>query len=303
MVKLIDGRGYAQLLQHKLAGEVRAEHAVVPSLAVVLVGEDKASQLYVGLKERASLKVGMHFHRYNVSPAEPAGSIMQYIHFLVEDEDVDAIVLQLPLPDGVAELTESIIRQIHPDKDVDGFHPDNVRRYLAGEPGVLAPGLVEGLVRLAQLTGEQLAGRHAVLVAKFPPFVEALSKAFQDVGVGTEWVEPGALNLPERVRTGDIVLTAAGRAGLITGDMVKPGAIVIDMGTNHVGEHLVGDVDAASVADVAGWITPVPGGVGPVTVVMLLWRAYQLACRRRGLPMPQIPRPTLAEVAAFQAGK
>jgi methylenetetrahydrofolate dehydrogenase (NADP+)/methenyltetrahydrofolate cyclohydrolase len=303
MVKIIDGKGYAQLLQRKLAEEVRSPHAVVPSLAVVLVGEDRASQLYVGLKKKASEKAGMHFHSYLVSEHEPAGSVMQYIHFLVEDEDVDAIVLQLPLPGALADETEAITRQIHPEKDVDGFHPDNVRRYLAGEPGVLPPGLVEGMVRLVQLTGEQLRGKHAVLVAKWPPFVEALSKAFQDMGVDTEWVKPDALDLSARVRTGDIVLTAAGRAGLITGDMVKPGAIIIDMGTNHVAEQLVGDVDAASVADVAGWITPVPGGVGPETVAMLLWRAYQLACRRRGLPVPEIPRPTLAEVAAFQGGQ
>lgn len=302
MVKLIDGRSYAQLLQRKLADELRAVHLQpAPSLAVVLVGDDKPSQVYVELKQKASEKVGILFHRYNVSATEPAGSIVQYINFLVEDEDVDGIVLQLPLPAALRESAEFISQQIRPDKDVDGFHPDNVRRFLAGEVDIMAPGLVEGMVRLMQLPGEPLAGKHAVLVAKWPPFVEALAKALQDQGVDVEWVRPDALNLAERVRIGDIVLAAVGKAGLVHGDMVKPGAIVIDMGTNHVGGILVGDVDAVSVAEVADWLTPVPGGVGPVTVAMLLWRTYQLACSRRGLPIPQIPRPTLAEVAAFKA--
>jgi methylenetetrahydrofolate dehydrogenase (NADP+)/methenyltetrahydrofolate cyclohydrolase len=302
MVKLIDGRSYAQLLQRKLADELRAVHLQpAPSLAVVLVGDDKPSQVYVELKQKASEKAGISFHRYNVSATEPAGSIVQYINFLVEDEDVDGIVLQLPLPTALRESAEFISQQIRPDKDVDGFHPDNVRRFLGGEADVMAPGLVEGMVRLMQLPGESLAGKHAVLVAKWPPFVESLAKTLQDQGVDVEWVRPEALNLAERVRTGDIVLTAAGKAGLIHGEMVKPEAIVIDMGTNHVGGILVGDVDAVSVAEVAGWLTPVPGGVGPVTVAMLLWRTYQLACRRRGLPMPEIPRPTMAEVMAFKA--
>lgn len=301
MVKTIDGRGYAQLLQAKLAEELRkVELNPAPGLAVLLVGDDRPSQVYVGLKQRASEKAGIHFHRYNVAAHEPAGSIIQYVSFLVEDEAIDAIVLQLPLPQELREQTDLITRQINPDKDVDGFHPDNVRRYLAGEAGALAPGLVEGLVRLAQLPGEPLAGKHAVVVAKWPPFVETLAKMLQDLGVDVEWVKPSALDLVERVRTGDVIFAAAGHANLINGDMVKPGAIVVDMGTNHVDGQLVGDVDVEGAAPLASWMTPVPGGVGPVTVAMLLWRTYQLACRRRGLPVPEIPRPTAAEVAAFQ---
>lgn len=299
MVKAIDGKGYAQLLQAKLAAELKqVKLDPAPGLAVVLVGEDRPSQVYVGLKQKASEKVGIHFHRYNVGGHELAGSIIQYIHFLVEDETVDGIVLQLPLPAELRAATDEIVRQVDPAKDVDGFHPDNVRRYLAGEAGAMEPGLVEGLVRLAELPGEPLAGRHAVVVAKWAPFVETLARALQLRGVDVEWVKPDALDLAERVRTGDVVVAAAGRANLITGEMVKRGAVVVDMGTNHLDGQLVGDVEAESVAPLASWMTPVPGGVGPVTVAMLLWRTYQLACRRRGLPVPEIPRPTAEEVAA-----
>jgi methylenetetrahydrofolate dehydrogenase (NADP+)/methenyltetrahydrofolate cyclohydrolase len=158
------------------------------------------------------------------------------------------------------------------------------------------------MLRLIQLPGEPLAGRHAVIVAKWPPFAESLAKALQNLNVEVEWIKPNTLNLAERTRTGHILLTAAGKANLITGDMVKPGAIVIDMGTNHVAGKLVGDVDYNSVATVAGWLTPVPGGVGPMTVAMLLWRAYQLACQRHDLPVPEIPQITLADLTVTGSG-
>jgi methylenetetrahydrofolate dehydrogenase (NADP+)/methenyltetrahydrofolate cyclohydrolase len=305
MAKLLDGRGYAQLLRDLLKKELAATQ-LHPHLAVVLVGDDKPSHTYVGLKKKASLEVGFTFNDYLLSAAAGAGDITQVIHFLNEEKDdthgssMDGIIVQLPLPVAIADQTEAITAAIDPAKDADGFHPDNVRRLLAGDTGVLPPSLSTGILRLIELTGEQLDGKHAVIVAKWPVFAEVLAKLLSDQGVDVEWIRPGALNLMERTKTAHILVTAAGRAGLITGDHIKPGAIVVDVSSNVANGQVVGDVEVETVFPIASWLSPVPGGVGPMTVAMLLWRTYQLACQARQLPIPEIPRISLADLLARQ---
>lgn len=298
MAYLIDGKTYAKILRSTLKEELAATD-FHPSLAVILVGDDKPSQTYVGLKKKASLAIGMHFHDYLMSKMAATGDVIQAVNFLNDDEEIDGIVVQLPLPEGIE--TDEVTKAINPALDVDGFHPDNIRQFLGGDKNALAPGLAEGILRLIELPGEKIKGKHAVIVAKSPVFVETLAKLLSDREVDVEWVKPTALDLAERCRSGHILIAAAGKAGLITDEHIRPGSTIIDMGFNYLEDgSLVGDVEYNKVASEVGWITPVPGGVGPMTVAMLLWRTYQLACRRHGLPMPEIPMVTMADIIAEQ---
>lgn len=299
MAKILDGRAYAQILRAKLKQELQRVK-MQPQLAVVLVGDDKPSHTYVRLKEKASQELGIQFHKYLLPATVGTGDIVQVINFLNEDKQIDAIIVQLPLPAGLN--SDLILRNIDPVKDTDGFHVDNIRRFLAGEKNVLPPGLTEAIMRLLLLTGEPLLNKRAVIVAKSPVLVEPMAKILSDQEVTVEWVKPTDLNLAERTRQAHIVVTAVGKAWLLTDEHLKPGATVIDLGANYMAEGVVvGDVDYNTVFPVVDWITPVPGGVGPMTVAMLMWRTYQLACCRAGVPVMPVPMVTGAEMQALQS--
>lgn len=270
----IDGRALAKTIMER-AGRERAKLDFTPGLAVVLVGDDPASHLYVSLKEKACRAVGIAFERLYFKSDAPQAIVVRAIQNLNRRTDVDAILVQLPLPPQLDE--DAIIRAIAPEKDVDGFHPESIAALRRGAARVV-PGLAAGILALAKAPGETLKGKRALVIANSPTFFEPLNLVLTAAGMTAAYAQPNPA-AAAKAREADVLIVAIGKPGAITGDMVKPGAIVIDVGTNRVDGKTVGDVDG-SVLDVAAHVTPVPGGVGPMTVAMLVHNAIELAKRR-----------------------
>lgn len=273
MAQIIDGRKLADEIQADIAKEIYDKH-LRPNLAVVLVGDDPASHLYVNKKKEACAKVGIEFHGYNMDQNSTTEQVLETVNFLNKDENIDAILVQLPLPDQID--TDKIIEAIDPAKDVDGFHRVTVQKLLSGQPSIV-PGLPLGIIKLLESTGENLSGKKCVVIANSDEFFTPLSKLLTDKGISTTLTRPENKDVKEISAEADILIVACGRAFFVRADMVKSNAIVIDVGTNKVGDHTVGDVDFSEVFEKASWITPVPGGVGPMTVGMLLYNTVQLA--------------------------
>jgi len=284
---LIDGKAVAADLQARLAERVarlRARHNVVPGLAVVLVGEDAASDIYVRSKLRASDKVGLRSLEHRLPASTSSTDLLKLLDRLNADEAVDGILVQLPLPPHIDPTP--IIDAIHPDKDVDGFHIVNVGRLAAGRPG-LVPCTPRACEILLRSVGTDLASAHAVIIGRSQlvgrPMAQLLLRADCTVTI----THTKSRGLAELCRGADILVAAAGQAELVRGDWIKPGAIVIDVGINRIADggkgRIVGDVAFAEALPRAAAITPVPGGVGPMTVACLLENGFDAACRRRGL--------------------
>ncbi|MGQ4647436.1 bifunctional methylenetetrahydrofolate dehydrogenase/methenyltetrahydrofolate cyclohydrolase FolD [Lyngbya aestuarii] len=272
---LLDGKALAQRIQGQLAQQIQQHLLTIgrpPGLAVLRVGDDPASAAYVRGKERACAKVGIasfgqHFPA-NTSPIE----LEQKIQSLNQDERVDGILLQLPLPDHLDAV--SLLNQIHPDKDVDGLHPVNMGRLVRGEPG-LRSCTPAGVMRLFQEYSIDLLGKQAVVVGRSILVGKPLALMLLEANATVTIAHSRSHDLKEITRSADIVIAAVGRPHFLTADMVKPKAVVIDVGINRINDEsgasrLVGDVHFDSVREVAQFITPVPGGVGPMTVAMLL---------------------------------
>ncbi|HTK04514.1 MAG TPA: bifunctional 5,10-methylenetetrahydrofolate dehydrogenase/5,10-methenyltetrahydrofolate cyclohydrolase [Candidatus Eisenbacteria bacterium] len=274
MAKTIDGKSLAKEIIAR-AKQDCAHLGFKPGLAVVLVGDDPASHLYVGLKEKACREVGIAFERLFFKADAPIGMIVRAVENLNKRQDVDAILVQLPLPAPLD--ANAVIMAMDPEKDVDGFHPDNVELLKNGAPRII-PGLAAGILALAKSTGEKLAGKTALVIANSIEFYAPVEVALRSAGLAPAYASPD--DAATRSSAADVLVVAVGRAGFLTAGMVKPGAIVIDVGTNRKDGKTVGDADP-SVAEVAGHLTPVPGGVGPVTVAMLVRNAIALARRRR----------------------
>lgn len=286
--KTIDGRLLATELRSRIAGGVKAlrdEKGVVPGLAVILVGDNPASVSYVTAKERACREAGM----YSLEKRLPADckeeEILALIAGLNDDDSIHGILVQLPLPRSIDE--KKVINAISPEKDVDGFTPVNTGRMLIGEECFL-PCTPFGIIKLIEFAGMDTAGRHAVVIGRSnivgKPVAALLSR--KEANATVTVCHTGTPDIASFTRTADIVVVAAGRPGTLTGEMLKPGAIVIDVGVNRVpsadsprGYALVGDADFESCSRVASAITPVPGGVGPMTITMLLWNTLESARR------------------------
>ncbi|UJS24120.1 bifunctional methylenetetrahydrofolate dehydrogenase/methenyltetrahydrofolate cyclohydrolase FolD [Thiothrix winogradskyi] len=279
--QIIDGK--------KIAAEVRTEVKQGvdarlqqgkrrPGLAVILIGSDPASQVYVSHKRKACDEVGIMSRSYDLPPQTTQHELVELINELNHDPLIDGILVQLPLP---AHLDASlIIEQINPSKDVDGFHPTNVGRLTLRIPS-LRPCTPYGVMRLLDSTGEVYKGRHAVIVGASNivgrPMALELLLAGATVTVTHRF--SGCMT-PELVRQADIVIAAAGKPGLVKGDWIKPGATVIDVGINRLENgKLAGDVEFDSAAERAAWITPVPGGVGPMTVAMLMKNTLEASAK------------------------
>lgn len=250
----IDGRALARRIRDEATTLIR-ERNITPGLAVILVGDDAASHLYVNLKERACADVGIHFEKHLLSPDTSEDKILETISSLNQRKDIHGILVQLPLPDALNET--KVIQAIHPSKDVDGFHSETH----------LTPGLATGIIMLAKEPGKPLAGKSFVIMANSDIFRKPLEKLLMN---------EGAISIIE-TKKADIVIIAVGKPNSLTRDMIKEGAIIIDVGTNRIGETVVGD--AGNLDGVAGALTPVPGGVGPMTVAMLIRNTVELALR------------------------
>ncbi|MEQ8995837.1 MAG: bifunctional methylenetetrahydrofolate dehydrogenase/methenyltetrahydrofolate cyclohydrolase FolD [Coleofasciculus sp. B1-GNL1-01] len=273
--QLLDGKALAQRIQDQLKTEVerlKSKYGRPPGLAVLMVGDNPASAAYVRNKERACAKVGIASFGQHFPADVSQSEIEKTIHRLNQDSNVDGILLQLPLPEHLNGVY--LLHQIDPDKDVDGLHPLNLGRLVRGETG-LRSCTPAGVMRLLREYQIDVNGKHAVVVGRSILVGKPMALMLLEADATVTVAHLRTQNLPELIRQADILITAAGCPNLITADQVKPNAIVIDVGINRVTDtqgksRLVGDVDFAAVRDMTQFITPVPGGVGPMTVTMLL---------------------------------
>jgi len=276
----IDGKVEAARLRAEFKGRAAALAARGrrPGLAVVLVGEDPASRVYVGNKEKACAEVGLHSEVHRLPATASQSAVEALIDRLNADPAIHGIIVQQPLPKHLE--IERLIERIDVDKDVDGFHPGNLGRLVRGEARYV-PCTPAGIMVLLERAGIELSGRHAVVVGRSEivgkPMALLLIRANATVTVCNSRTR----DLSAHTRAADVLVVATGKPGLVTGDMIRPGAAVIDVGINRLPDgRLVGDVDFPSAAKVAGWLTPVPGGVGPMTVALLIGNTLAGAERR-----------------------
>jgi methylenetetrahydrofolate dehydrogenase (NADP+)/methenyltetrahydrofolate cyclohydrolase len=284
--RIIDGRALATRVRERITAEVaalKASHGVTPGLAAVLVGEDPASQTYVGMKHRATEAVGMRSHQHLLPVATSQEELLALVDTLNADDAIDGILIQLPLPDHLD--AREIQRRVAPEKDVDALNPVTAGLLANGEPTFLAC-TPAGVLELLDDAAVECAGAEVVIVGRSTlvgrPLSIMLTLKGRDATVTV--AHSRTRDLAAVCRRADVLVVAAGVRGLVTAEMVRPGAVVIDVGTNRTEDgRLVGDVDFDSVSAVAGAITPVPGGVGPMTVTMLLANTLKAARLRRGL--------------------
>jgi len=288
MTKKIDGKEFAQGLRTRVGEEIsvlQRDHGLTPGLAVVLVGEDPASQVYVRNKGKQTLEAGMNSYEHKLSEATGQEELLALISKLNDDPNVHGILVQLPLPSQID--SHAVINAIDPDKDVDGFHLINVGRLATGAPG-LVPCTPLGCMMLLKDELKELTGKNAVVVGRSNIVGKPMSALLLAESCTVTIAHSRTQDLPGVCREADILVAAVGRPEMIPGDWIKPGATVIDVGINRVeGDEgktrLVGDVDYASAQSVAGAITPVPGGVGPMTIACLLRNTVQAACAANGI--------------------
>ena len=292
---IIDGKAYAAGLRSRIAGAVRAlaGQGVTPGLAVVIVGEDPASQLYVKNKARQTVEIGMRSFEHTLPASTGEAELLDLVARLNADPAVDGILVQLPLPKQID--AQKVIEAIDPAKDVDGFHPINAGRLMTGVPGLVSCTPL-GCLLLAQSVRRDLAGLNAVVVGRSNIVGKPMAQLLIAQSCTVTVAHSKTKDLADVCRSADLLVAAVGRPEMVRGDWVKPGAIVIDVGINRVpnpaaGEgktKVVGDVAYAEAARVASAITPVPGGVGPMTIACLLRNTLEAACLRRGLTMPAV---------------
>ncbi len=281
--KLIDGKAIAA--GYRVEVKVRVDRlrdaGVTPHLAVVIVGEDPASKVYVRNKAFACESVGMHSQTHALAADTTQSQLIAFVRRLNADASVHGILVQMPLPRGIA--ARAVIGAIDPDKDVDGFHFCNMGALVVGEPAFY-PCTPWGVMRLLEHEGVAVEGLHAVVVGRSNIVGKPMAMMLINAGATVTVCNSKTRELAAFTRQADVLIAAVGKAGLVTGTMVKPGAVVIDVGINRLaGGKLAGDVDFDSVAPVASLITPVPGGVGPMTIAMLLANTVKSAERVAGL--------------------
>lgn len=271
MADIIDGKALSAAIKDEVRSEVasaEAKYGRKPCLCVIIVGENPASQVYVRNKVKAAAYTGMESRLIELPASTSQEELLGRLRELNENPCVDGILVQLPLPDHIDE--EKVIDTIAPEKDVDGFHAANVAGLWLGKDCVV-PCTPAGIMRLIDSTGVSLSGKNAVVVGRSNIVGKPVAKLLLDRNATVTIAHSRTADLAAVTRLADVLVVAVGRAGLITGDMVKPGAVVIDVGMNRNAEgKLCGDVDFESCEKTASWITPVPGGVGPMTIAMLM---------------------------------
>jgi len=280
--RIIDGKAAAATLRAAVGAEVdrfRAAAGRAPGLAVVLVGEDPASAVYVRSKGKATLEAGMQSFEHRLDADTSEADLLALVDRLNADPTVDGILVQLPLPNHIDSA--KIITRIDPDKDVDGFHPVNAGRLAIGLDGFV-PCTPLGCLKLLRAELGDLAGKTAVVIGRSNIVGKPMALLLLGDSCTVTIAHSRTADLPAVVREADIVVAAVGRAQMVKGDWLKHGATVIDVGINRTDAGLVGDVDFASAREVAGAITPVPGGVGPMTIACLIRNTFVSAARREG---------------------
>jgi methylenetetrahydrofolate dehydrogenase (NADP+) / methenyltetrahydrofolate cyclohydrolase len=284
---LIDGKAFAQGLRQRVASAVPdfiEQAGRKPGLAVVLVGEDPASQVYVRSKGKATLAAGMDSFEHRLPDSTHQASLIALVEQLNADDKVDAILVQLPLPPQIDE--SAVVAAIDPAKDVDGFHAVNAGRLATGQKAMVPCTPLGCLMLLKDRLGD-LSGLDAVVVGRSNIVGKPMAQLLLKENCTVTIAHSRTRNLADVVGRADIVVAAVGRPEMVTGDWLRPGATVIDVGINRVEGRLVGDVDFASASEVAGAITPVPGGVGPMTIAVLLRNTLVAAHARAGLAAPE----------------
>jgi methylenetetrahydrofolate dehydrogenase (NADP+)/methenyltetrahydrofolate cyclohydrolase len=286
--KLIDGAAVGDAMRAELQGEIRRLKAggITPGLAAVLVGDNPASTTYVRMKGKACDEAGLYHETVRLEPETTEAELLELIERLNGDNRIHGILVQLPLPKHIA--AQRVLHRVSPAKDVDGFHPENVGKVSIGDPTGFRPATPYGVQQLLVKSGVDTRGQHAVIVGRSNIVGRPLAALLLQDGPGGNATvtvcHSRTRDMKAVTRLGDILIVAIGKPEFVTGDMIKPGAVVVDVGVNRVedpstkkGYRLVGDVLFAEAKQVAGAITPVPGGVGPMTITMLLYNTVQAA--------------------------
>ena len=277
---LIDGKALAAKMQGKLAektAQLKKEKGIVPGLVVILVGEDPASQVYVRNKERSALAAGFKSQVVRLAESTTEEQLLDLIETYNQDADWHGILVQLPLPAHIDE--EKVLFAISPEKDVDGFHPTNMGKLWSGH-AVMVPSTPAGIMEMFKEYQVDLAGKNAVVIGRSNIVGKPMAQLLMDAHATVTIAHSRTKNLPELARQADILVVAIGRGHFVTKEFVKEGAVVIDVGMNRdENVKLIGDVKFDEVAPVASLITPVPGGVGPMTITMLMEQTYEAALR------------------------
>ena len=292
---IIDGKAFAAGLRERIGAHVarlKAEHDLTPGLAVIIVGEDPASQVYVRNKARQTEEVGMMSLKYELPADVPQAELIALINELNNRADVHGILCQMPVPDHIDSV--AVINAIAPDKDVDMFHPVSAGKLLTGQKGPVSCTPLGCLMLLRDLHGADLAGKEAIVIGRSNLVGKPMAQLLLRENCTVTMAHSRTKDLADVVRRADIVVAAVGRDRMVKGDWIKPGATVLDVGINRIpapekGEgktRLVGDVDFAEAVEVAGAITPVPGGVGPMTIACLLANTVTTACLINGIAPP-----------------
>lgn len=286
MAQIIDGKAIAAQVRLEVSQAVAglAKLGIVPGLHVVLVGEDPASQVYVRMKGKACEEVGINGVTHRLPAETTEAELLALLATLNSDPEVDGILVQLPVPKHIDP--NKVTDATDPARDVDGFHPTNLGMLMSDRPGIEAC-TPAGCMRLIDETGTDLKGKHAVVIGRSLIVGKPMSLLLLRRHATVTICHSRTTNLADVVRSADVLVAAVGRAQMVKADWIKEGAVVIDVGTNRTEEgKLVGDVDYVAASEKASWITPVPGGVGPMTIAYLLRNTVIAACARRGVPCP-----------------
>ena len=282
-MELLNGKVLAQKLQQEMTQEVTVlkEKGLQPGLAVILVGEDPASQVYVRNKERAANNIGMYSVVYRLPETTSEADLIAKIEELNQDDKIHGILVQLPLPKHINE--DLVLDTIAPEKDVDGFHPMNLGNLFAGKPTMI-PCTPAGIMELIKLSGLDLAGKNAVIIGRSNIVGKPMAHLLLQANATVTICHSKTKELPKVAKQADVLVVAIGRANFVTADFVKEGAVVIDVGINRdENNKLTGDVKFDEVAPLTSYITPVPGGVGPMTITMLMRQTIEAAKRKENV--------------------
>ncbi len=281
MSEIIDGKKLAEKIKDKIAPKIFALKGPRPNLAIILVGERPDSEMYVSLKEKQAKKVGIDTHLYRCPENIGERELLEIIEHLNNDKLIDAILVQLPLPDKID--ADTIIMAVDPAKDVDGFQPDNLERLFNARDfsDLIMPPVFAAVLEMLKSVDYEIENKQALIISNSDVFGKSLAHVLKCRGAIAEAAKADDKNLAEKSARADILITAVGKPGFIKQDMIKRGAAIIDVGISKSGDKITGDVDFESARNKAGYITPVPGGVGPMTIAMAFKNTLEIFKKKR----------------------